>query len=91
VFPVVEGSLLVITFLSKILGQVVFLVDFFSLRTPNENRLLRLMKPHLWGILSIHYPENLQLVLLFETLSVYRFEQVIPLLFAGIEFMLNFE
>jgi hypothetical protein len=59
-------------------------VDFFSLRTLNENHELRLTKPHLWGILLVQYPETLQAVLLFETLSIYHFDRVIPRLFPSI-------
>jgi hypothetical protein len=59
-------------------------VDFFfpDIRMSIVN--LFVMKPHRWGRLSDHYDETLQLVPLFETLLLHRFERVFPRLFAVI-------
>jgi hypothetical protein len=43
-------------------------------------------RPHHWGKLLDHYTETLQVVLLFETLPLHRFERVIPRLFASSPF-----
>jgi hypothetical protein len=75
--------LIVITFPGKMLNQIALLANSFSLWPLNENRQLRLMKPHHWGRLLVHYHETLQVTLLFETLPSYRFERAITRLFDG--------
>jgi hypothetical protein len=69
---------------SKILNRIVFLVNFFSLWIPNENRQLPFDKSSSLGDIVVHYPETLQAVLLFETLPIYRLEWAVPRLFSGI-------
>jgi hypothetical protein len=44
------------------------------------------MRHHHWGRLSDHYTEILQVVFLFETLPLHRFERVFPRLFGGSPF-----
>jgi hypothetical protein len=53
----------------------------FSLNS-DRNRQLRLTKPYRWGRLLVHYPETLQVILLFETLLIHHLERAFPRLFA---------
>jgi hypothetical protein len=65
---------LVITFPSKSLGQVDFLVDLFSLKL--RTRIVTSVQQNLifGGILWVHYPETFHAIPLFETLPTYRLE-----------------
>jgi hypothetical protein len=56
---------------------------FLLLSIPYGNRHLCLMRLHRWGRLSDHYAETLQVLLLFETVSIHRFGRAIPRLFVG--------
>jgi hypothetical protein len=64
---------------------------FMLLLTPDEKRQLCLMKPHLWGRLSDHYAETLQVLLLFETLSIHRLEQAFSKLLVGMARLIDLE
>jgi hypothetical protein len=65
------------------LNQLAILVVFSCLLTPYKNRQLRLMQSHHSGRLLFLCPKTYQIVLLFETLPLYHFEQVFSRLFVG--------